>query len=134
MHKEHHLRSFVKGLTWRAVGTTDTILISFLVTGHAGAAFGIGFTELFTKLMLYYFHERLWSRFAAGAQSRRISLLKGISWRVTGTLDTLLISLLFTNNFAHAGQIASFEVFTKLGLFYLHERLWMHVRWGRSSL
>jgi uncharacterized membrane protein len=63
---ENHYRSVVKAISWRATGTVDTILISFLITGQASAAFKIGFVELFTKIALYYVHERIWNRLSFG--------------------------------------------------------------------
>lgn len=63
---EKHYRSVVKALSWRATGTMDTILISFLITGHAKMAISIGFVELFTKIFLYYIHERIWNRLSFG--------------------------------------------------------------------
>ncbi len=63
---EKPYRSFVKAISWRVTGTCDTILISFLVTGQMKAAVSIGFVELFTKIMLYYAHERIWNRLSFG--------------------------------------------------------------------
>jgi uncharacterized membrane protein len=63
---EKPYRSFVKALSWRVTGTLDTILISFLVTGQIKAAISIGFVELFTKIVLYYAHERVWNRLSFG--------------------------------------------------------------------
>lgn len=63
---DHHLRSVAKAVSWRATGTLDTILISYLITGQAKWAFSIGFVELFTKIFLYYVHERIWNRLAFG--------------------------------------------------------------------
>lgn len=63
---ERHYRSVVKAISWRATGTVDTIVISFLVTGHAKWALSIGFIELFTKVALYYVHERVWNRLSFG--------------------------------------------------------------------
>ncbi len=54
-------RSIVKSLSWRIIGTIDTVLISWLVTGTLTVAFSIGTVELFTKMILYFFHERLWN-------------------------------------------------------------------------
>lgn len=54
-------RSFVKTISWRAIGTIDTILISWLITGTLTFALSIGVIELFTKMILYFFHERFWS-------------------------------------------------------------------------
>ncbi len=59
------------------------------------------------------------------------SLLKAATWRGTGSLDTFLVSWLITGHPVVAGSIAGIEVFTKVGLFYLHERAWGTVRWGQ---
>jgi uncharacterized membrane protein len=59
-------RSLVKAVSWRAMGTADTILISFLITGKPKLAISIGLVELFTKTVLYFSHERLWNRIALG--------------------------------------------------------------------
>lgn len=55
------LKSIIKSITWRIVGTTDTIIISYLLTGKIYLAFSIGSIELFSKMLLYYLHERAWS-------------------------------------------------------------------------
>jgi len=54
-------RSVVKTLSWRAVGTIDTILISWLLTGALTLALSIGAVELITKMILYFVHERVWN-------------------------------------------------------------------------
>lgn len=64
--KDNHYRSVVKAISWRATGTADTIVISFLVTGEIKMAISIGFVELFTKIFLYYVHERIWNRISFG--------------------------------------------------------------------
>jgi uncharacterized membrane protein len=63
---EKHRRSLLKAFSWRATGTVDTILISFLVTGRIRLALSIGFVELFTKIGLYYLHERIWGKIVWG--------------------------------------------------------------------
>lgn len=63
---EKHYRSITKAVSWRVTGTLDTIIISFIVTGEIKLAVSIGFIELFTKLILYYFHERMWNRISFG--------------------------------------------------------------------
>ncbi|HEY6082562.1 MAG TPA: DUF2061 domain-containing protein [Chitinophagaceae bacterium] len=55
-----HLLSFLKGVSWRAVGTIDTIIISYFVTGKIHLALSIGSIEIFTKIALFYFHDRIW--------------------------------------------------------------------------
>ncbi len=60
-NRELRGRSVVKSLSWRFLGTLDTVLISWLVTGSTGIAFSIGLIELTTKMVLYYCHERIWN-------------------------------------------------------------------------
>lgn len=64
--RDKHWRSLVKGISWRVTGTVDTIIISWIVTRKLSLAFTIGFIEVFTKVLLYYFHERLWERIKIG--------------------------------------------------------------------
>jgi uncharacterized membrane protein len=68
---ERHWRSIIKGISWRAVGTVDTMMISYLVTGRVKIALSIGFVELFTKVTLFYLHERVWQRIPYGKMSER---------------------------------------------------------------
>ena len=58
---EKPIRSIVKSLSWRCIGTIDTVLISWLITGTLTLAFSIGAVELITKMMLYFLHERVWN-------------------------------------------------------------------------
>lgn len=55
-------RSAVKALTWRTVGTVDTFILSWVITGKPEMAFSIASLEVLTKTVLYYFHERGWNR------------------------------------------------------------------------
>lgn len=59
------------------------------------------------------------------------SIAKAVSWRVIGTLDTLLISYLLTGEVAIAASIASIDFITKMFLYFFHERLWNKVNWGK---
>jgi len=68
MHEKNY-RSIVKSISWRFTGTMDTTLISFLVTGNLKIAASIGLIEVFTKIILYYFHERLWNKIKFGKTS-----------------------------------------------------------------
>ena len=61
LNAERPLRSIVKSISWRIIGTIDTVVISYFVTGEVTLALSIGSIELFTKMVLYFFHERLWN-------------------------------------------------------------------------
>ena len=65
-----------------------------------------------------------------GHEAHRRSLIKALSWRVLGSIDTFLLGWLFTGSPRAAGAIASTEVITKMVLYYLHERAWSTVTWG----
>jgi uncharacterized membrane protein len=55
------IKSIMKAISWRIVGTIDTMVISFFITGKVTVALSIGSVEVLTKTILYYFHERLWA-------------------------------------------------------------------------
>ncbi|MFS4456539.1 DUF2061 domain-containing protein [Maribacter sp. 2304DJ31-5] len=59
------------------------------------------------------------------------SIAKAISWRVIGTLDTLLISYILTGKVAVAASIASIDFVTKMFLYFFHERIWNKINWGK---
>ena len=61
------------------------------------------------------------------------SLVKAISWRITGTLDTILVSWFVTRSFMLAISIGGVEVFTKLIIYYFHERAWNKIHFGRET-
>ena len=59
------------------------------------------------------------------------SIIKALSWRFTGTIDTFIVSFFVTGELLIAGSIASIEILTKILLFWMHERVWNNVKWGR---
>jgi len=59
--REAHTRSFVKAVSWRTLGSLDTFALSWLFTGNVKAAGAIAGTEVITKIILFYLHERAWS-------------------------------------------------------------------------
>ena len=54
-------RSALKAITWRVIGTADTFVISWVITKEPVTAGAIASFEVFTKTILYYFHERGWN-------------------------------------------------------------------------
>lgn len=63
---EKPIRSVLKTISWRVIGTVDTILISWIITGQIALALSIGSIELVTKMVLYFFHERIWNKIKWG--------------------------------------------------------------------
>ena len=58
---DSNLKSLAKTVSWRIVGTLDTMLISYFITGELAMALSIGSVEVVSKMILYYLHERAWA-------------------------------------------------------------------------
>jgi uncharacterized membrane protein len=71
--------------------------------------------------------------FFHGAETHSRSVLKAVSWRTLGTLDTFAISWFMTGRVEVAGSIAGMEIITKIAWYYLHERIWAIISWGRRQ-
>jgi uncharacterized membrane protein len=71
-------------------------------------------------------------RWSGSSEAHRRSLAKAVTWRITGSLDTFVISFILTGRLVIAGSIAGTEVITKITLFYFHERIWAGVPWGKN--
>jgi len=65
--KESHLRSVLKGFTWRILATATTVTIAYFITGEVKSALQIGAIEFVGKLLLYYLHERAWQSVPRGS-------------------------------------------------------------------
>ncbi len=149
-------RSLAKSVSWRIVGTLDTFVLSFLVLTFVAPLFGvhpishaatartsslIAVTELVTKVVLYFLHERGWAQIAWGLRHdgprrrelHRRSVAKTASWRVLAGIDTVVLALIFTGSIGAALSIGGFEVVTKLVLYFLHERVWARLDWGQQG-
>ena len=145
-------RSIAKAVSWRAIGTIDTLILSYLLITYLGPYLGaavaedeaikaaslIAITEVATKFVLYFLHERAWSLSDWGVtfdnQKRREkmcrSTLKTGLWRLIASLDTFLLAWFFTGSMATAVSIGGLEIFTKLALYYVHERVWSRLSFG----
>ena len=64
--KENKSRSIGKSISWRILASCDTMLISYVITRSLKIAAAIGSIRVLTKMVLYYFHERAWNKFAFG--------------------------------------------------------------------
>ena len=57
-------RHIAKTISWRIIGTIDTVIISRIITGSWGVGLAIGGIEVISKMVLYYIHERAWYKFS----------------------------------------------------------------------
>lgn len=126
-------RHIAKTFSWRIIGTIDTVIISWWLTGDILAGFQIGIAELITKMTLYYFHERVWFNIYLPNSNLR-HIFKTISWRVVGTFDTVFIAWIVTGNAKAGLEIGMVELVTKTILYYVHERLWHKSKFGLEKV
>ena len=148
-------RSVAKAVSWRVVGTIDTLILSWLIITYLGPLFGlnegvshadnletatyIAVTEVLTKMVLYFLHERGWAmvKWDVGVDDeghRREGInrsgVKTGTWRMIASLDTFLLAFFFTGNIGTALSIGGLEIVTKLVLYFFHERAWSRVKFG----
>lgn len=145
-------RSVAKAVSWRVVGTIDTLILSWLLITWLGPMFGmqhsqgealqaatyIAVTEVVTKMLFYFLHERFWARLNWGVSvedgQRRESLsrtsTKTATWRTLASLDTMVLAWFFTGSIGTAISIGGLEVCTKLVLYFFHERIWASLPFG----
>ncbi|TNE77403.1 MAG: adenylyl-sulfate kinase [Bacteroidetes bacterium] len=125
-------RHIAKTLTWRLVGTLDTMFISWLISGDFKIGIAIGGAEVLTKLVLYYLHERIWynTRIFTTRSSRTRHILKTFTWRLVGTADTMFMGWLISGDPTVGLKIGALELITKMILYYLHERMWYRTDFG----
>ncbi len=138
MSDTSHKRHVFKAITWRIVGTLDTMLLAWIISGNPLTGLKIGLAEVLTKLVLYYFHERLWysinlSKQGVLRESRKRHLAKTFTWRIVGTLDTMAISWFITGDPLIGVKIGIAELLTKMVLYYLHERVWYRFNFGLKN-
>lgn len=138
MKDKSHKRHIAKAITWRIVGTIDTILLAWLISGNPYTGLKIGFAEVITKMLLYYLHERIWFSVKMGVKrngddSKKRHLAKTVTWRMVGTIDTMVLAWIISGNPMTGVKIGVAEVITKMLLYYFHERMWYRIDFGLSS-
>ena len=126
-------RHIAKTITWRIIGTLDTMLLSWFVSGNVLIGLKIGLAEVVTKMLLYYLHERIWFRQdLTPGYSRLRHLYKTFSWRVVGTIDTIILAWLISGNPMIGLKVGFAEIITKMVFYYFHERVWYRSNYGLS--
>jgi len=135
MSDTSYKRHIAKTITWRIVGTIDTIILSWIISGNPTMGLKIGLAEVVTKMILYFLHERAWfkinlSKNGQILESRKRHIAKTFSWRLIGTLDTMLLAWIISGNPLIGLKIGFAEVVTKMLLYYFHERVWYKINFG----
>nr|WP_317162707.1 DUF2061 domain-containing protein [Winogradskyella endarachnes] len=129
MNLKFSKRHLAKTITWRIIGTLDTLILSWLISGEFTVGLQMGAFEMVTKMVLYYIHERVWFKSRINSSNKR-HVLKTFSWRAVGTLDTIVLAWIITGNPLTGVKIGGSEVVTKMLLYYGHEKLWYRINYG----
>lgn len=125
-------RHIAKSISWRIIGTIDTFFISIILTGSISFSLSISGVDFFSKLLLYYFHERIWFLTKLNNPNKR-HLYKTFSWRALGSLTTLVVAFIVTGNPLTGFKIGLVETLTKMILYYLHEKMWYRINFGLNN-
>lgn len=122
-------RHLAKSISWRLIGTIDTFIFSWFITGNLNHGFQVSAVTTITKLVWYYLHERFWFNSAISNSNKR-HIIKTFTWRAIGTLDTILLAWIITGNPMSGLKIGFFESISKMLLYYGHEKLWYKFKYG----
>ena len=122
-------RAISKTISWRITASIITIVIVYLVTGNELLAISVIGIEFFTKMILYYVHEKLWNFLNQPRKGTRIrSFIKTVTWRIIASMDTVVILLILTRKPSYAALGAFLEIISKSIAYYIHERIWNNFR------
>lgn len=135
MKDNSHKRHIAKAITWRIVGTIDTMLLAWIISGNPLIGLKVGGAEVLTKMLLYYLHERVWfkvnlSKDGKVLESNKRHIAKTITWRIVGTIDTMMLAWIISGDPLIGLKVGFTEVVTKMLLYYFHERLWYKINYG----
>lgn len=135
MKDNSHKRHIAKAITWRIVGTIDTMFLAWIISGNPLIGVKVGVAEVLTKMLLYYLHERVWFRVNLSKdgrvlESRKRHLAKTVTWRLVGTVDTMFLAWIISGDPLIGLKVGFAEVLTKMLLYYLHERAWYRINFG----
>jgi uncharacterized membrane protein len=76
-------------------------------------------------------NKHIGNKKSASEEKIKRSLVKTISWRIVGTIATIIISYIITGTLALAFSIGVIELVSKLILYFFHERAWNKIKWGK---
>ena len=140
---ENNLRTLVKTLSWRILLTISHFINGWVVTGSIGTALKIAGWSLVLNSILYWGHERIWNwlqwnkkfhndKFFKDGHPRTTT--KMITWRGIVNFSNFLIPFFITGSLGKAGTFFTIAVIVNMILFYLHERAWNNVKYGKNII
>lgn len=131
-------RHIAKTITWRIIATATTFALTLIFfhedPNATSKATWVASIETVLKMIIYYYHERIWYKTKLNMKSSYRHLLKTITWRFTASITTFFIAMFIfrddPNAMEKATGIAIVEIFLKMLFYYLHERAWHTSKFG----
>lgn len=139
-YNERYIRSVFKTLTIRILFTTSHIINGFIISGSWSTGFKIAGTALIVNSGLYYLHERCWNFFEWNRKYNKLllfiesifrSISKSFTWRILITMSNILIPYFTTGSFGRALLFLGLATVVNIVIYYLHERVWNKINYGK---
>jgi uncharacterized membrane protein len=140
---EKHPRSFVKVITWRILLTLSHFINGLIVSGSWIIGLKIAGWSALLNSILYWLHERAWNLLQWNKKSKDNFLFldgqprtitKMISWRIIVNFSNFLVPYFVTGSLGKAATFFTIAVVINMMLFYLHERCWNRIAWGKKII
>jgi uncharacterized membrane protein len=142
-YTETQSRSIVKTLTIRVCFTSSHILNGFIISGSWLTGVTIASWAIVINAILHWLHERIWNWVQwnrkpgdtimfVDSQPRTIS--KSVTWRALITVNNFMIPYLTTGSWQTALAFLTVATLLNVVVYYVHERAWNKVSWGKKSL
>lgn len=131
-------RHIAKTFTWRVIATGTTFILTLIFfrddPNATEKASWVALFEAITKMVIYYYHERVWYSIKLNIKSSLRHLYKTLTWRVLASLTTFILAMIFFRDepgaIEKASGVALVESVLKMLFYYFHERLWYKSKFG----
>lgn len=139
---EKHSRTLVKTISWRVLLTISHFVNGLIVTGSIAMGLKIAGWSAVLNSALYWIHERVWNwvqwnrkpndnLFFQDGHPRTTT--KMITWRAVVNFSNFFVPYFITGSWGQAGAFFTVAVIVNMALFYLHERGWNFIKWGKTA-
>jgi uncharacterized membrane protein len=141
MFKENHPRTIVKTISWRVLLTISHFVNGLIVTGSIANAVAIAGWSALLNSGLYWLHERVWNWIQWNRKPKNNMFFedghprttaKMITWRLIVNFTNFLIPYFMTGSFGQAAAFFTIAIVVNMTLFYVHDRGWTHIKWGKD--
>lgn len=136
IYGETTARSFVKALLWRLTAAVVTLISGLMFSGSLSTALSIVGSDFVSKSGFMFAGERVWNKVKWGqgkkGDSAKRSLAKAVLWRIFAASNTLICGIFLAKDLSIASKIAGTDTIFKTALFFVNERVWASINWGKQ--